>query len=380
MEGAMSAMASKRSWFGAGLALALLISSLAAPRSAFAAEPEDYSRDASWLCRPGRADVCSEPVVSTVIPPDGSAISKRTYAPDPSAPIDCFYVYPTVSEEETANADMTAGPGEKRAAGSQFARFATRCRPYAPLYRQTTLGAMRGAVQGGDAELAYADVRAAWRWYLEHDNHGRGVVLIGHSQGSFHLTRLIAEEIDGKPAQRLLVSALLLGGRAQVPVGKDVGGTFKHVRLCTKADQFGCFVAYSTYLAAQPPNGFAIFGRAEGPGLADACSGPAALLGRADTDPMLPTRGEVARLLGTPFVENPGLVSAACRTEGYETFLAITVKPTGVGATALNRALTDLDARNPGWGLHAVDVNLTLGDLVELVGRQAKAWAAANAK
>ena len=357
------------------IGLMLLWLGLAAPAAA-APAPVNYGENTAWLCRPGRADVCSEPVVSTVVPADGAAPSKRTYAPDPAAPIDCFYVYPTVSQEQAGNADMTPGPEETRAAGSQFARFATRCRPFAPLYRQTTIPAMTGAVQGADSDLAYADVRAAWRWYLEHDNHGRGVVLIGHSQGSFHLTRLIAEEIDGKPAQKLLVSALLLGGRVQVPVGKDVGGTFKHVRLCTRADQAGCLIAYSSYPAANPPGGFAIFGRAEGPGLADACVDPAALLGHAELDPMLPTRGEVARILGTPFVENPGLVAAACKTAGYETFLAVSVKPTGVGATALTRALTDLDSRNPGWGLHALDVNLSLGDLVELVGRQGKAWAA----
>jgi hypothetical protein len=376
----MGADVSRRSW--GGLGLALLAASLCAPVQAAGAAvpPSDYSQDASWLCRPGRADVCAEPVVSTVVPQDGSAPSKRTYAPDPAAPIDCFYVYPTVSNQETGNADMTAGPEEKRAATAQFARFATVCRTFAPLYRQTTLGAMRGAVQGGDAELAYADVRAAWRWYLEHDNHGRGVVLVSHSQGSFHLTRLIAEEIDGKPAQKLLVSALLLGGRMQVPTGKAVGGSFKHVPLCTRADQAGCVVAYSSYLADKPPGGSAIFGRADGPGLNDACADPAALLGHADLNPMLPTRGEVARLLGTPFVENPGLVSAACRTAGYETFLAISIKPTGVGASALGRALTDLDARAPGWGLHAVDVSLTLGDLVELVGRQTRAWGAASAR
>ena len=49
---------------------------------------------------------------------------------------------------------------------------------------------------------AYADVREAWRTYLRKYNHGRGVVLIGHSQGSFVLRQLIAEEIDRKPAVR----------------------------------------------------------------------------------------------------------------------------------------------------------------------------------
>jgi len=53
---------------------------------------------------------------------------------------------------------------------------------------------------GGGASLnrgtPYDDVRDAWHHYLEHDNQGRGVVLVGHSQGSFILAELIRQEID----------------------------------------------------------------------------------------------------------------------------------------------------------------------------------------
>ena len=79
------------------------------------------------------------------------------------------------------------------------------------------------AIAGGGGGFAlskgpqYDDVRDAWRHYLEHDNRGRGVVLIGHSQGSFILTELIRQEIDGKPVQSRLVSALLLGATFAVP-------------------------------------------------------------------------------------------------------------------------------------------------------------------
>ena len=52
-----------------------------------------------------------------------------------------------------------------------------------------------------DRGLQYDDVRDAWNYYLAHDNQGRGFVLIGHSQGSYILTRLIREEIDGKPSR-----------------------------------------------------------------------------------------------------------------------------------------------------------------------------------
>jgi len=360
------------------LAALALVGGLGLGVDARAATPVDYATPSSWLCRPGRADVCSEPEASTVVSPADGALTRKTYAPADDPAIDCFYVYPTASQEPTANADLTAGPGEQRAAAEQFARFGAQCRTYAPLYRQTTVAAMRGEAKGADSALAYGDVLAAWRSYLERDNHGRGVVLVGHSQGANHLMRLIAEEIDGKPAQRLLVSAILLGGNVEVPAGADTGGSFRHVPLCRRADQAGCVIAYSSFLADHPPAQDAWFGKAEHPGMTVACVDPAALLGRPALDAELLTTPAVRARLGTPLVENPGLITAACATAGDHAFLAVSVKPTGAGATTLGRALADLDKAGPGWGLHAIDVSLTLGDLVEIVGRQAKTWSAAS--
>ncbi|MEJ0006729.1 MAG: DUF3089 domain-containing protein [Steroidobacteraceae bacterium] len=340
--------------------------------------PVDYAAPASWLCWPGHADACSAPVITTVISSQGGGISKQTYVPDPAAPLDCFYVYPTVSTEAAPNADMTSGPEEQHAATAQFARFGAKCRTFAPLYRQTTLAGLTGTAPGADSQLPYRDVLAAWHYYLAHENRGRGVVLVGHSQGSFLLGRLIAEQIDGKPIQRQLVSAILAGGDIQVPVGRDVGGTFQHVPLCRKADQIGCVIGYSSYLASNPPGPDAIFGKAAGPGSTDACVNPAALTGDGVLNSELPTRGDVTKLLGTSFVENPGLLSAECSTVGDRAFLSVSVKMTGLGAEGVNRALTALDGARPGWGLHALDISLSLGNLVEIVGREGQTWAAAN--
>jgi hypothetical protein len=203
------------------------------------------------------------------------------------------------------------------------------------------------------------------------------VVLIGHSQGSFHLIRLIAQEIDGKPTQNLLVSSILLGGNVQVAAGSDVGGSFRHVPLCHGPHQTGCVIAYSSFLADHPPGPDAPFGKADGAGQAVACVNPAQLLGHDVLNSELRTTPRVESVLGTTLVENPGLISGACTRSGDRIFLAISVKQAGVGAQVLSRALADLDAR-AGWGLHALDVSLTLGDLVEIVGRQSKAWTTAK--
>ena len=121
---------------------------------------------------------------------------------------------------------MTANAEERRVVEQQLSRLGAQCRVYAPLYRQFTLTALRAAVTGGTPpggsarpNTGYQDVVAAWNHYLEHENDGRGVVLIGHSQGAGVLTQLIANEIDGKPAQDKLVSAMLLGSNLAVDKG-----------------------------------------------------------------------------------------------------------------------------------------------------------------
>jgi hypothetical protein len=120
-----------------------------APTAATAApQPQnDYSKPESWLCRPGRKDACAVDLTTTVVPADGK-LRREGFTPNPQAPIDCFYVYPTVSMDETPNSDMSAGPEEYNVILQQFARFASQCRVYAPLYRQVTLTEMVWIIVG----------------------------------------------------------------------------------------------------------------------------------------------------------------------------------------------------------------------------------------
>src|ERR1700752_3949739 len=168
------------------------------------APKNDYSKPETWLCRPGRQDACATDMTTTIVPANGK-LSIEKFAADPKAPIDCFYVYPTVSTDPTPNSDMSQDPAEKLVVLQQFARFASTCRTFAPMYRQITLRGLQTALATNADPLAlfskgaqYDDVRDAWQHYLKNDNQGRGVVLIGHSQGAFILQALIANEIDGK--------------------------------------------------------------------------------------------------------------------------------------------------------------------------------------
>src|SRR6185503_11227192 len=111
------------------------------------------------------------------------------------------------------------------------------------------------------------------------DNQGRGFVLIGHSQGSYILAELIRQEIDGKPIQSRLVSAILPGMTISVPRGKDVGGMFQHVPICRASSQVGCVIAYASFRSTVPPPQNTLFGKVADPAMVAACTNPAALAG-----------------------------------------------------------------------------------------------------
>src|SRR4051812_43051748 len=150
----------------------------------------------TWLCRPGRADdPCAGSLATTRFGPTGQVLGTSRPRVDRHRPVACFFVYPTVSDEPTVSASLSVRPELRSIARFQAARFAQHCRVYAPVYRQITLAGLQApaADQTTAGALAYGDVRAAFRSFLRRIGSRRGFVLIGHSQGSFHLRRLIRE-------------------------------------------------------------------------------------------------------------------------------------------------------------------------------------------
>jgi len=346
--------------------------------------PVDYSKPEVWLCRPDADDACEEIATATSIAADGQ-LTKDSFVPDAKAPIDCFYVYPTVSLDQTPNSDITPGPEEREVVRQQLARFGSVCRLYAPMYRQVTLPALRQMLQGEapetNREMAYADVKAAWRHYLTYDNVGRGVVLIGHSQGAGLLTRLIASEIDGKPAQEKLVSAILAGTNLAVSNPHDGGGSFNDIGLCVSNEDVGCAISWVSFRAEAPPPADSLFGKVEQQGMRAACVNPAELDGsQGALKAMLPTDKvtdsmaqpgpwtTTAATIETPFVMLPGMLSAKCVAKEGVSYLAITLTPDPAD-TRTDTIVGDVvvDGRvQSSWGLHLIDMNLAMGNLVDL--------------
>jgi hypothetical protein len=389
-----------RSLFAASAMLLLGLTSLhrASAQETGAASPgaADYANPDIWLCRPDRQDACTVSQDATVVAADGKFTIEK-FHPAKNPPIDCFYVYPTVSNEPGGNSDLNITGAEKLVVNAQFARFAAKCRLFAPMYRQVTLTALRSMIAGKpmqvDRDLGYNDVLAAWNYYLAHDNKGRGVVLVGHSQGSGVLTRLIKEQIDGKPVQGKMISAILMGTSLPVPKGADVGGAFKSIPVCRSNTQVGCVIAFADFRANVPPPANSRFGKAP-EGMQAACANPAALGGGSGMLDAYLSAGRIStgsdaprvpfdwtqppKPVDTSFVKVPGLLSAACVVDEHGSYLAVTVHPTPGGARA-NDISGDVVVNGQvlqDWGLHLIDANLTMGNLVAIVGDETKAYLA----
>ena len=361
------------------------------------AGPASAGAATTWLCKPGvEPNPCYSSLETTAVTSGGaSTVESPQIARKPK--VDCFYVYPTVSQDQGTNSDLSIDPEQVAVARFQASRFSERCRVFAPMYRQLTLDAIGGtAVPRAALDLAFSDVAAAWREYMKRDNNGRGVVLIGHSQGTGMLTQLVREKIDPFPkARKRLVSALLIGGNVLVKKGRDVGGSFNKVPACRTVKRTGCVVAYSIYDETPPNDTF--FGKPEGP-LTDAfglsartdlevlCNNPAALAGgtaplqtlyRRSRSPARPASGSRSCSAGPcPPSRRPGW-SRATTTRGPA---ATSTAPTCCCCRRSARRANLTPVPDPTWGLHLGDVNLALGDLVDLVGAQTRTYAKQRAK
>ena len=354
--------------------------------------PVVKARDRSgtvWLCRPGlAADPCTSNLTTTVIARGGARRLVRA-GPAGNPAVDCFYVYPTISGQAKINANLAVGFRQRVVALAEASRFSQVCRVYAPVYRQVTLSALRhpGRITRADALVAYESVRSAFRDYLAHYNNGRGIVFVGHSQGATILIRLLQQEVDRSPSVRSrLVSALLLGGNVTVGKGHSTGGDFSHIPACASDHQTGCVVAYSSFTSKPPPN--SQFGRTTSdagvrllaptnpsPELRIMCVNPAAPAG--GSGPLIPYLPSLALAflpggrtlkVKTPWVSFPGEYSARCKSSGNATWLQVT----HIGGHDPRPQLAK--SGDALLGLHVLDVNIALGNLVRLVRDEAAAF------
>lgn len=345
-----------------------------------------YRDDKMWLCRPDLPfDVCRGDATATEVHDDRShAVVADKPAAHPA--VDCFYVYPTVDHAllpGNHDADDDRVPAA-RATISQVTPFHDVCALYVPVYRQVTIGTYlfgKGESKGDGprAQVAFSDVEDAFLHYMGRYNHGRKVVLMGHSQGAEMVIQLLKARFEHDPVMmgRLLL-ALPIGGPVEVPKGAVVGATFDSIPLCTKPGETACVIAYQSRSANGKLTKPAF---APTPGNEIACVNPAAVGGSGlhrfsrsffpltkDSQPWLHGIDGVK----TPFLLLRDFYTGECvaGSDGYN-YLSVAAAPLTGDQRTSAVDLTE-DRFNGTLGLHVVDYQFAMGDLIDLVESRAK--------
>jgi hypothetical protein len=154
--------------------------------------------------------------------------------------------------------------------------------------------------------------------------------------------------------------------------------------LCRAATETGCVVAYSAFRVTAPPSATTRFGRSDDSRLVAACTNPAALGGgEAALNGYFDAAGGTALPLGptdpwtvggrpiaTPMVRVVGLLKAQCRSNAFASYLEVSVQR-GPDSPASRDIQGDLVEP---LGLHLVDMEVAMGNLVDLVGQQTRSY------
>lgn len=198
-----------------------------------------YADSTSWAALPWMHDAADSV-------PDGLTDNQA------NAPADVFYIHPTTYLQKPQdtyqwNADVGNQKINRGVDNSailfQASLFNGTCKVYAPRYRQAHYYAFLTADSSDKKkalDVAYADVRAAFVYYLEHYNHNRPIIIAGHSQGTLHAVRLLREFFLNKPLSAQLVAAYLPG----MPVPAD---SLRGIPPCRDSLQTMCFTCWNTF-------------------------------------------------------------------------------------------------------------------------------------
>lgn len=197
-----------------------------------------YADPALWMVRPGN--------------PGRSLIDWRPEGfTEEGDPLDVavFFVHPT-SYLKKAHWNAPLDDPDARRIGAIVTKanasvFSRAAEVWAPRYRQATFGAFVSDAPEARAahDLAYQDVAQAFDAFVAAQPKGRGIVLAGHSQGSFIIKRLLKEKVAGTPLAKRIVAAYPIGWL--VDVARDLPEM--GLPACAAPEQVGCVVSYLSF-------------------------------------------------------------------------------------------------------------------------------------
>lgn len=210
------------------------------PGKPFAAPPPlaagRYADPAMWLARPGVA---------------GDSLHWQPKGAKAATPVKAavFFIHPTSHLDRgswnAALDDATANARARTFLRGLASPFANAEQVWAPRYRQATFGAFFTTGPEGRQALdtAYGDVLASFDSFIAAIPADVPVVLAGHSQGAFHLRRLVADRIAGRPLAARIAAVYAIGW----PVSIEHDLPLMGLPLCAAPDQPGCVASWLSF-------------------------------------------------------------------------------------------------------------------------------------
>lgn len=164
-------------------------------------------------------------------------------------PADLFIVCPTVDLGTDGHTNMSLTDENIKgnftgALNMQRGIYEKNCRMYAPYYRQATLADYTLPRQDAAAyfDLAYSDVRAAFLYYMHHENNGRPFVLSGFSQGAEMCLRLLKEFGNTDFVKNNMVACYAIGWRFTPQEAKQ----YPYIQPAKGADDIGKVIIFNS--------------------------------------------------------------------------------------------------------------------------------------
>ncbi len=340
-----------------------------------------YEDPSLWYSRPGIgvSDPARWQPVYAPASSEGETTAERAPAQRPSdvttsdmSDFAVFFIHPT-SYLERANWNAPIGSEEAERIASLYVRgmaspFSAASEIWAPRYRQATMGAfLTDAPEGQQAiDAAYADVLEAYRYFLSSLDDDSPIALVGHSQGSLHLLRLLREEVSGSEIAPRIIAVYAVGW----PISIKHDLLSLGMPACTRADQAGCVLSWSSFAEPADPSDV-METYAKSTGFDGSLRGDSKIL---CTNPLTGTIGAEAAMeanLGTLVPNNdisdgelvPGAVPARCDERG----LLLIGDPPEMGSYVL-----------PGNNYHVYDIPLFWANTQADIARRVLAWQTAR--
>ncbi len=233
-----------RIWPGALTRLAFEPSAQFESQTALA--QNSYADAAMWISRPDKGD--DDPARWT---PAGMK-DEHLWAKGQEPRTAVFFIHPTSYLNKSHwNGRIDDADSQDRAAlfvRAMASPFNASGNVWAPRYRQATFGAfLSDKPEANQAlALAYGDVAQAFDQFLASIGPDQPIVLVGHSQGAFHLMRLLRDRVSGTPLKTRIVAAYVIGWPVSITHDLPAMG----LDPCLKPDQSGCVMSWQSY--AQP--------------------------------------------------------------------------------------------------------------------------------